>query len=104
MKRGNPFPKAYVIVVSSLTYERRQSLYIETETRDFQMMFPRHFGFAGKKHLPMLGITRTTYYPHTFLGNFWRMREWRMVDYNSGYLIVEKGSHSADKMPHYVSL
>jgi hypothetical protein len=97
------FPKAYLLVDSQSTRNVGNSDTLRL-VRDFQLIFPRHFGFTGKKHLPMLGITGPTYYPHTFLANFWRMRQWRIVDYNSGYMRVEKASPSEAKLPHSISL
>ncbi len=36
----------------------------------------------------MLGVTGATYYPHTFLKNFCRMRNWKIVDYKDKRIIV----------------
>lgn len=61
------------------------------------MIFPRRFGFTGKKHLPMLGVTGPTYYPHRFLSNFWKMRNWRIVEYKESFVTVERDKASVQR-------
>ena len=52
----------------------------------------------------MLGVTGPTYYPHRFLSNFWRMRNWRIVDYKDGFITLIKKSSKQKGELHSIEL